>query len=141
MNGADDTLIEKYGRHIPPILGKQLVLNLINEYLDDRLPINENSSLECVPSLERFHGSMLFVDISGFTVLSQRLNVDELRIHINGYFKKILDLVFKFRGEVIKFAGDALFIVWQTKVTIDGKLIFVVLTAGFIILYQTGMLF
>lgn len=118
-------LIEKYGRHIPPILGKQLVLKLIDQYLDNYhkfLKSNEmKNTFECVPSVERFHGAMLFVDISGFTALSQRLNVDELRIHINGYFKKILDLVFKFNGEVIKFAGDALFIIWQTKVTVAGE--------------------
>ena len=125
MIGTDDALIEKYGRHIPPILGKQLVLKLIDQYLDNYQKFvrdDEKLKFECVPSIERFHGAMLFVDISGFTALSQRLNVDELRIHINGYFKKILDLVFKFSGEVIKFAGDALFIIWQTRVTTTGRM-------------------
>ncbi len=128
MLATDDINIEKYGRHIPPILGKQLVLKLVDQYLDnyeqylvnkmDQMPTN----ITCLPSVERFHGAMLFVDISGFTALSQRLNVDELRIHINGYFKKILDIVFKFNGEVIKFAGDALFIIWQTKVNDIGNI-------------------
>jgi hypothetical protein len=129
MLAADDINIEKYGRHIPPILGKQLVLKLVDQYMSNYKKyithncVNMGTSFNCLPSIERFHGAMLFVDISGFTALSQRLNVDELRIHINGYFKKILDIVFKFNGEVIKFAGDALFIIWQTKTTTTGKLL------------------
>lgn len=125
MIGADDVLIEKYGRHVPPILGKQLVLQLIDQYLDNypksQKPNEIKNTFACIPSVERFHAAMLFVDISGFTALSQQLNVDELRIHINGYFKKILDLVFKYNGEVVKFAGDALFIIWQTKVAVAGN--------------------
>lgn len=123
MIGADDAYIEKFGRHLPPIVGKQLVLKLVEQYICDR-PTSSRLSKQwdaaCVPSIERFHGAMLFVDISGFTALSQRLNVDELRIHINGYFKKILEIVFKYNGEVVKFAGDALFIIWQTKSTDTG---------------------
>ncbi len=121
MFSADDINIEKYGRHIPPILGKQLVLKLVEQFIqnENTCAINFSTQLlsNCLPSIERFHGSLLFVDISGFTALSQRLNVDELRIHINGYFKKILDIVYKWKGEVVKFAGDALFIIWQTKMT------------------------
>lgn len=73
--------------------------------------------MRSIPSVSHFHGALLFVDISGFTVLSQRLPVDELRIQINGYFKRILDIVERHGGDVIKFAGDALFVVWQTDVT------------------------
>ncbi len=129
MLAAEDINIEKYGRHIPPILGKQLVLKLVDQYMDNYKKYITNNCVEmgtsfnCLPSIERFHGAMLFVDISGFTALSQRLNVDELRIHINGYFKKILDIVLKFNGEVIKFAGDALFIIWQTKATTTGNFV------------------
>ena len=62
----------------------------------------------------------MFVDISGFTVLSQKLKVDDLKNHINAYFHIIVDIIDKYDGEIIKFAGDALFIVWQTKVSDTG---------------------
>ncbi len=70
----------------------------------------------CRPTIERFHGTLLFVDISGFTILSQKLTPDRLRSFINAYFKRLIDIVQKYDGEVVKFAGDALFIIWQTKV-------------------------
>lgn len=124
MISADDANLEKFGRHLPRILGNQIITQLVDQYLS-----GENSPLiepdfenTCPPSIERFHGALLFVDISGFTVLSQRLPVDALRLHINAYFKKILDIIFKYGGDVVKFAGDALFIIWQTPVSSLGKL-------------------
>jgi hypothetical protein len=124
MFSVEDANIERFGRHVPRILGNQLISQLIEQYLsevdDEQMPPDEMEKT-CPPSVERFHAALLFVDISGFTVLSQRLPVDALRLHINAYFKKILDIIFKYGGDVIKFAGDALFIVWQTPVSCLGK--------------------
>lgn len=71
------------------------------------------------PFIERFEGSLLFVDISGFTALSRRLHVESLKIHINAYFTLMLDVVDKHDGDVVKFAGDALFIIWPANSTTD----------------------
>lgn len=115
--------MEKFGRHVPRILGNQIITQLIAQYLSsEHSPlIDPEFENTCPPSIERFHGALLFVDISGFTVLSQRLPVDALRLHINAYFKKILDIIFKYGGDVVKFAGDALFIIWQTPVSSLGE--------------------
>lgn len=181
-----DAIIEKFNKHISPVLRQQIISQLANQFRnsmrrkaedhifselpkvasplkpsesdmnltedsiglddsfgDDSPSMKKTESLEDIkflkrtkhflqqqqeennvpavqavdPSIERFHAALLFVDISGFTALSQRLHVDELRIHINSYFTKILDVVTKYDGEVIKFAGDALYIIWRTKVT------------------------
>lgn len=124
MKVEDDLQLERFGRHVPHILANQLAITLLDQFLnqngEESSFISANSPL---PSIMRFHGALLFVDISGFTILSQRLPVDELRKHINGYFKKILDIVLKHGGDVIKFAGDAIFIVFQTKLDSMGKLI------------------
>lgn len=82
---------------------------------------NENSKREEVnatePSIERFYGALLFVDISGFTPLAQKLDVESLKNHINDYFTKMLNVIDKWEGDVIKFAGDALYIVWEAEYT------------------------
>ena len=106
--------MDRFSRHVPRLLRRQLLSNL----LDQSLSTNDKSTFfdkSCKPSIESFHGSILFIDISGFTALSQRLKVEDLKIHINGYFKKILDIIEMYNGEVIKFAGDALFVVWQSR--------------------------
>jgi hypothetical protein len=38
-------------------------------------------------------GSLLFVDISGFTVLSQLLHIESLKTQINAYFTNMLDVI------------------------------------------------
>lgn len=57
----------------------------------------------------------MFVDISGFTALSLRLKVEDLKNHINDYFTNMLNIVDRWDGDVIKFAGDALYVIWKTE--------------------------
>jgi class 3 adenylate cyclase len=121
MSGTiDNGQLEPFSRHIPRVLRRQLVSKLVDQYL--RLDNSSVIDTTPMPSIERFHGSLLFVDISGFTVLSQKLNVESLKTQINAYFKKIIDIIDKYGGEVVKFAGDALFIIWQTEITTLGIL-------------------
>lgn len=72
------------------------------------------------------------MDIAGFTVLSQRLDVESLKNNINNYFTRMLGIIDKWGGgqlhypvlslifcvtniflslmiDVVKFAGDALY--------------------------------
>lgn len=112
--------LEVFSRHIPRILRHQLLSKLVDQYLF--LGDRDDICIAPTPSIERFHGSMLFVDISGFTVLSQKLGVEDLKRQINAYFTKIIDIIDKYDGEVVKFAGDALFIIWQTRTNVIGKL-------------------
>lgn len=128
----DDFYFSKYCRHVPRILRHQIVSKLVNQYMlknDSNMDSNNYVSsfgdpgvdFKANTSIYRFHGALLFVDISGFTVLSQKLKVDELKNQINAYFQKIVDIIYKYDGEIVKFAGDALFIIWQTAVSDTGK--------------------
>eukprot|EP01039_Chlorochromonas_danica_P020381 gene20381-24870_t len=105
--------IADFGKHVPKLLQLQLLSEQSIRYVKTRP--NDPTSLLLLPSIQRFHGSILFVDISGFTVLSQKLDVESLKNYINGYFSNIIEIVEKWGGDVIKFAGDALYVVWQTK--------------------------
>ena len=139
----DDFYFGKFCRHVPRVLRHQLISKLVNQYTyqvqdkiafdaaetDNRLMISKQGDpgvdFKANTSIYRFHGALLFVDISGFTVLSQKLKVDDLKNQINAYFQKIVDIIHKYDGEIIKFAGDALFIIWQTKVSDTSKFCFV----------------
>lgn len=106
-------------KHVPRLLRQQLLSKLMGKYVADDGSNNFDSSqgIICEPSINRFHGALLFVDISGFTSLSLKLDVEALKNVINDYFSKMLDIVDKWDGDVVKFAGDALFIVWPTAIT------------------------
>lgn len=117
-------------RQVIDILVKQLVLEDVPSSTADAGPfalaLQGISTRLLSPSIRHFHGALLFVDISGFTRLSQKMDVDNLRKFINAYFTKLIDIVSKYDGEVIKFAGDAMYIVWQSKMygRLSGKILF-----------------
>lgn len=105
--------LQQFSRHVPQILRHQLLLDLVKEYL--RYDSGVGPILNRGPSMQRFKGALLFIDISGFTVLSQKLDIESLKNNINEYFTKMLTIIQKWGGDVVKFAGDALYIVWQVR--------------------------
>ncbi len=70
------------------------------------------------PVSEDFQSVVLFADISGFTALTEKLaekgpaGVETLAHILNDYFGKIIDVIDEYGGDVVKFAGDALMIIW-----------------------------
>jgi len=62
----------------------------------------------------RFEAAVLFVDISGFTPMSEQLGkygtvgTEELSAILNGYFGPMVDLIRSFGGDIAKFGGDSL---------------------------------
>ena len=72
-------------------------------------------------SVGRFPGTALFLDVSGFTMLSERLGqqgsagTEELVGILNGFFGSAIDLVRGSGGEVVAFGGDAITAVWRSE--------------------------
>jgi class 3 adenylate cyclase/tetratricopeptide (TPR) repeat protein len=68
--------------------------------------------------MDRREGAILFVDISGFTILTERLAVkgtigaEELTAALNAYFDRLIEQIAAHGGDVVKMAGDALIAVW-----------------------------
>ncbi|CAM9364214.1 unnamed protein product, partial [Chrysoparadoxa australica] len=67
------------------------------------------------PGCEHFRSSLFFADISGFTRLSARLNAEQLKTHTNEYFTRMIDVVARCGGDIIKFCGDAVMILWPCE--------------------------
>jgi len=80
-----------------------------------------HESLE--PSSFFLDGAILLVDISGFTKLSgsfcalgkDGIHVDELQLATNGYMGRLVDIIYSFGGDIIKFAGDAIICLFTSK--------------------------
>ena len=116
-SGDFNTLKPHVSRCLLRHLCKRIVNNPFNDtFFDDQ---HDEVSLPS-PSVEthhiqRFYGALIFVDISGFTALSTRLDIESLTTHINDYFKDMLAIIEIFGGDVVKFAGDAMYVVWHAK--------------------------
>lgn len=66
-----------------------------------------------IPYSETFHGIILFADVSGFTEMCQKYSndvqrgVNQLANALNSYMAPIVEAVLREKGDVYKFAGDA----------------------------------
>ena len=64
-------------------------------------------------------GTLVSADLSGFTRLSERLaalgreGAEELTTLLNGCFTRMIAEIERFGGDVLKFGGDALLILYQ----------------------------
>ncbi|KAL3918405.1 MAG: hypothetical protein SGILL_004251, partial [Bacillariaceae sp.] len=75
-----------------------------------------------LPENNTRESALVFIDISGFTKLSTMLDEETLSSVINSYFDMIVGEVNANGGDVLKFAGDALFAEWRvpkTNTTLD----------------------
>lgn len=62
---------------------------------------------------DMFTGIFLFADISGFTAMSENLSklgkegAEEVNRIINNFFSPLINIVYKYSGDIVYFAGDA----------------------------------
>jgi class 3 adenylate cyclase len=73
------------------------------------------------PALYQFPAVTAFVDISGFTKLSETLvekfsenGAEKLNQYISTYFNRLTSVILKWGGDIVKFAGDAMLVVWRS---------------------------
>jgi len=76
-------------------------------------------------SLERGEAAVLFVDVAGFTALTETLaqrgaaGAEDLTQLLNRYFGQLIDAILDHGGDIVKFAGDALVALWPVGDGID----------------------
>ena len=81
--------------------------------------INKRNEKELEPASFFVHGVCLLVDISGFTKLSGeycsqgKSGIDSLQLATNGFMGKLVEIIYSFGGDIIKFAGDAIICVFS----------------------------
>ena len=94
-------------------------LNSLHQAVSSFLPqyIAENERLYTEDYGDLRLGTFMFADVSGFTALSEKLQreggqvgVEILTEIINDFFARMLEILAKSNGQLLKFAGDALLI-------------------------------
>lgn len=85
--------------------------NLIVQHL-----IEEDGKIE-VPYRQTLETVCMFCDVSGFTALSEAMarngkGAEGLAKHLNSYFSQMVRIIASEGGDVFKFAGDAMIVLW-----------------------------
>ena len=84
-------------------------------HVDNNSRTDASADMDTLPITKTHLSALLFVDMSGFTKMSTVLDVESLSNAINGYFEMIVSQIFNHGGDILKFAGDAIFAEWKTS--------------------------
>ena len=81
----------------------------------------DSAGLLELPLIRRLDTVALFADISGFTKLSEEMAAagnaggEHLAKHLNSYFGTMVRLISRGGGDVFKYAGDAMIVLWPEQ--------------------------
>ena len=70
-----------------------------------------------LPATQSYTTVCVFCDVSGFTKLSEAMalsgkGAEGLKKHLNSYFAQMNKIISGGGGDIIKFAGDAMIVLW-----------------------------
>lgn len=108
---SNPALTEVLASYVPKLIQKRIAT--------DPSPIES-------PIAEEMQAAVLFADISGFTLLTERLaeagpaGVETLARILNEYFGQLIDIIHEYGGDVVKFAGDAVIAIWRVASDLPG---------------------
>jgi len=96
-----------------------LPATVIQNILDNRIKFDNNVEWKKnLPQHYMMHTVSLFADISGFTKLGEafakkgRIGPEFLAFSLNRYMEQLINIISKNGGDIFKFAGDALLVIW-----------------------------
>lgn len=99
---------------------KKKILNMFRTYMApqvvDELSKNKNYRIELGGRDREI--AVLFVDIRGFTAMSERLSPEEVVGILNRYLGKVTEAIFRNEGTLDKFIGDAVMAVYNAPLDV-----------------------
>ena len=113
---------------LKPLHNGSSTFDVITRHVCDAVLTDMMEEVRSHPRQDRFSGAMLFTDISGFTALSEHLRAksgqegcERLNGIINAFFDQIIKICLSHGGDVVKFAGDAMFVVFRAPEDVPGE--------------------
>lgn len=101
--------------------------------------ILENNDFDIKPGSEKRDIAVLFVDIRGFTTISEKLPPEEIVRILNEYLELVAEAVVKNEGSIDKFIGDAAMAIYNAPKDLDDYALKAVYTAWDILKGADGL--
>jgi|GEM_PF-710680 len=126
FSASDLTLLTAIGNHISSgiervalnerIKREAMIRSNLERFLSpdvaDKITKDSMATGKISLKAEKVHATVLFSDIKGFTLLSERLDPTEIAELLNEYFSMITEIIFKYEGTLDKYIGDAIMAVF-----------------------------
>jgi adenylate cyclase len=114
-------LVRVVAGYLAERLRKRKILNVFRTYMApqvvDELSRNKNYQIEL--GVRDREIAVLFVDIRGFTALSERLSPKEMVEILNRYLGQVTEAIFRNEGTLDKFIGDAVMAVYNAPLDVE----------------------
>ena len=119
-----------YG-YVQEVMRRQKVVNVFKQYVAPQVvdKISKDRDFELVLGGENRHIACLFVDIRGFTTMSESLKPEEVVEILNEYLSLTTNSIFKNGGTLDKFVGDATMAVFNAPFDLEDYIYKAVCTA------------
>jgi class 3 adenylate cyclase len=119
-NARAYTALEEANRRLADTLRRVEILEAIRTSLSKFVPRRVQELIEEAPEAPEFAKremdvSVLFVDVAGYTSLSERHDPDRVNVMIERYFGAFLDEILRNGGDVNETAGDGLMVIFQDE--------------------------
>ena len=124
-------LVQVVRGYVTEILRRRRVLNVFKQYVAPQIvdKISKDKDFELVLGGENRHVAVLFVDIRGFTTMSESLRAEEVVEILNEYLSLTTKAIFDNGGTLDKFVGDATMAVFNAPFDLDDYIFRAVCTA------------
>lgn len=119
-----------YG-YVQEVMRRQKVVNVFKQYVAPQVvdKISKDKDFELVLGGENRHIACLFVDIRGFTTMSESLKPEEVVEILNEYLNLTTNAIFQNGGTLDKFVGDATMAVFNAPFDLEDYIYKAVCTA------------
>ncbi len=124
-------LIQMVRSYMAEIMRRRQVINVFKQYVAPQVvdKISKDKDFELVIGGENRHIAVLFVDIRGFTTMSESLKPEEVVEILNEYLGLTTQSIFDNGGTLDKFVGDATMAVFNAPFDLDDYIFRAVSTA------------
>lgn len=124
-------LVQMVRKYLAEIMRRRRVVNVFKQYVAPQVvdKISRDRDFELVIGGENRHIAVLFVDIRGFTTMSESLEPEEVVEILNEYLGLTTQAIFDHGGTLDKFVGDATMAVFNAPFDLDDYIFRAVATA------------